>query len=84
VAHIRQSRPESANVAHIRQSRPGSGLVFQAQVRETVQGVPSSLGSGERDQRVSGTSAPPATRRAGGGGRRRRLHSGDRLRVGLW
>jgi len=33
-------------VAHIRQSRPDSGLGFQVKVLDTLQGVPSSLGSG--------------------------------------
>ena len=38
--------PCRANVAHVRQSRPDSGRGFQAKVVETVNAVPSSLGSG--------------------------------------
>ena len=39
-----------ANVAHIRQSRPDVyGLAFEVQVLNTIDTVPSSLGSGEWD-----------------------------------
>ena len=44
------------------------GLVFQVKVRETLQVAPSSLGSGERQQRLGG---------AHGWRHRRRLHRGE-------
>jgi len=60
MAHIRQSRP--ANMAYIRQTRPVSGLVFQVQVLQTFQVVPSSLGSGPpsaRKSRTTTSARPP-------------------------
>ena len=36
-------------MAHKRQSRPDAGLGFQVKALETSEGVPSWLGSGERN-----------------------------------
>jgi len=49
-SHLPQRRRQPAEVLNLRTS--DSGLVFQVKVRETLQVDPSSLGSGERDQRV--------------------------------
>ena len=46
---VQHERRKAANMAHIRQSRQDSGLGFHVKFLETLKGVPSSLGSGARE-----------------------------------